>query len=78
MVLILKEKYNTAKIKGLDKDSLDKIRVHYKWERKTSKMYSSEHEQLKTEIGYEVPQCSDSLSSDGDDSNERDDIKEDS
>ena len=41
-------------------------------------MYSSEHEQLKTEIGYEVPQCSESLSSDGDDSNERDDIKEDS
>jgi hypothetical protein len=63
----LKEKYQNAKRKGESKQVLDKIKVRYKHQRKTHRIYNAECKQLKKEIGYDSPQSSDSLLSGNDD-----------
>ena len=63
----LKEKYLNVKRKGESKQTLDQIKAKYKHQKKTHRIYTAEYEQLKKEIGYDSPQCSDSSSSDDDD-----------
>ena len=62
----LKCKYTKCKVSGDDETTLMEIREDSKYTKQMSKHYKQKYNEMKEEMGYKSPECSDDSWSDGD------------